>query len=132
MLDLYKKLEPSDPQAIRRLHLSLMQLYGLFTDKHGGITEFAYKDSSTKMAYLESLLKAEIAFNEKGMFSESVAAKMLGLVLANTLDGTDRDMKKVLQVRTVFEHFRDHGVIDLNAQRDQVAMAHVPRRHRSQ
>lgn len=115
LYDTFFKLNSAKPEIIKTLHLSLMQMWALFNSKYSGITDFAYKPEKEKFQYLERLLATEKEFFEKNMLTESVACKLLGLVLANTLDdgGKKRDMEKVVQVRKIFEHFKETGLINM-------------------
>lgn len=128
LLGMFEKLANGPPVSRIEVHQALTQIYILFQDRYGGITEFAYKNPQEKMDYLKLLLKMENEFGEKRMLAQSVACKMLGLVLANTLgSGRTRDMNRVVSARCVFEKFHREGVIDLNAKPDpDAALIHVP------
>lgn len=89
-----------------------MQIYQLFEDRFGSFNNFASKGGAEKMDYLESLLKMEVEFTGKSMVGPAAASKLLGLVLANTLSGSSRDMKNVVMGRFVFEDLLENGVIN--------------------
>lgn len=120
LYDTFMQLTTGKPEVIKALHLSLLQMWGLFQTRYRGITDFAYQDEVEQFDYLKKLLAMENEFYAKKMMTESVACKLLGLVLANTMTaGTGkRDMDKVLRVRSIFEHFRETGQIFMSAYPD--------------
>lgn len=112
----FQQLTSGTPLVLKALHLALLKMWGLFLTKYSGITDFAYKDETEKFEYLKKLLAMENEFHSKKMLTESVACKLLGLVLANTMSGGTgkRNMDKVVRVRAIFEKFRETGFIDMN------------------
>ncbi len=120
LYDTFIQLSAGTPSVIKALHIALLQIWGLFETRYRGITDFAYKEDTEKFDYLKKLLAMENEFYAKKMMAESVACKLIGLVLANTLSngGGKRDMDKVVRVRAIFEHFRETGVIFMGAYPD--------------
>jgi hypothetical protein len=129
LYETFFKLKDGNLSAIKALHVALLQMWGIFKTKYNGITDFAYKEEAEKFEYLDKILAMEKDFAKIMCLTESLACTLLRLVLANTFIRSKKDIDKVVRVRAIFEHFRETGVIEINAYPDpDKPRVHVHRR----